>query len=83
MSRGYRHGYTIEGTMVVSGDMDLTVLLRADGEVIGPPPGHRRNGEGHISSVCAEVAGLSVVAGLSATEGHLEVREVVFLDAVI
>ncbi len=58
MSRGYRHGYTIEGTMVVSGDMDLTVLLRADGEVIGPPPGHRRNGEGHISSVCAEVEGM-------------------------
>jgi len=82
-NREYHHGYTIESTKLASlvciAVIGLSVLIKADGEVIGRLHGYRKNGEDLISSVCIEVAGHLVMVGHLA----LAVREAAFLGAVM
>jgi len=88
-NREYPHGYTIESTKLASlvyiAMIGHSVLIKADGEVIGHRRGYRKNGEDLISSVCVEAADRLVKVAPLVMAGHLglAVREAAFSGAVM
>src|SRR5713101_1104053 len=82
-NREYHHGYTIESTKLASlvciAMIGHSVLIKAEGKVIGRRRGYRRNGKDLIASVCIEAADHLVMAG----HLGLAVREAAFSGAVM